>query len=86
MDGCLVESDFWMRIGPTVPNAEADEFTFKSELPIRDDIALARAQAAALVNVYPNPMGSTLRREMRLTGLSPLPIFPKQMPPYRFSH
>jgi hypothetical protein len=49
------ESDFWIRIKPNMVNTGADEFTFKSEPPIRDNKALARAQAMALVNVYPNP-------------------------------
>jgi len=48
-------SDFWIRIRPNFPNTEADEFTFSTETPVRNDNALARQQAMQLVNVYPNP-------------------------------
>lgn len=48
-------SDFWIRIRPNFPNTEADEFTFSTEAPVRNDKALARRQAMQLVNVYPNP-------------------------------
>jgi hypothetical protein len=49
------ESDFTMRITPNFVNTERDVFTFESQVPITDDLALARQQAAALVNVFPNP-------------------------------
>jgi len=50
------ESDFWMRIIPNFVNAEGDTFVFKSTAPIKNDLALARQQAAELINVFPNPV------------------------------
>ncbi|MCI0698432.1 hypothetical protein L0337_41345 [candidate division KSB1 bacterium] len=44
-----------LTIRPNFVNTPNDVFTFKSKAPIKDDLKLARSQAAALVNVYPNP-------------------------------
>ncbi len=49
------ESDFTLRITPNFVNLPADNFTFSSVGAVKGDAALAKTQAANLLNVYPNP-------------------------------
>lgn len=50
----MPETGTVFRIISTKPNLPVDVFTFKSEAPVKDNLALAKQQAA-LVNVFPNP-------------------------------
>ncbi len=51
----IPEAGTVFRILTSKPNSPADVFSFTTPAQVKSDLSLARQQAAALVNVFPNP-------------------------------